>query len=265
MKRNLTTRSLVLAATVLAASACQKSPETASTTSTSTPAAAGPETTPQAVAGGAASAATPAQVPPKVQVCTLLSAAEVSALMGKTLIQDGCSYGLDPAEKEKALAESQKQLSNATNRASAGDMNGFMKGMMQAGAGQQKTGSAMMDQMTVSVDASRDDQTEEAVKAIYAKTGGVVRGAIAPLAPEQRGLNGVIEGLDEVSGVGDWAFATNVASVNMGMGFSIRGRILEARKGPWHVTVSATVAPDPGAAALDNRLAGVARALIAKL
>jgi hypothetical protein len=56
-----------------------------------------------------------------------------------------------------------------------------------------------------------------------------------------------------------------VASVNMGMGFSVRGRILEARKGPWRVTVSATVAPDPGTAALDEKMAGVARALIAKL
>jgi hypothetical protein len=257
MKRHLTTRSLVFAVTILASAACQKEPQAPATGATDAQA--------QAVRGETAPAAI---APPKVQVCTLLSAAEVSAVMGKTLIQDGCTYGLDPAEKEKALAESQEQLSKATKRA-AGDMNGFMKGMMQAGAGQhaglQKTGSTMMDQLTVSVDASRDEQTEEAVKAIYAKTGGLVRGALAPVAPEKRGLNGVIEGLDEVSGVGDWAFATNVASVNMGAGFSIRGRILEARKGPWRVTVSATVAPDPGAAALDGRLAGVARALIAKL
>jgi hypothetical protein len=68
-----------------------------------------------------------------------------------------------------------------------------------------------------------------------------------------------------VSGVGDWAFATNIASVNMGMGFTIRGRILEARKGPWHVTVSATVSPDPGVTTLDDQMARVARALIAKL
>ena len=136
---------------------------------------------------------------------------------------------------------------------------------MQAGAGQQKAGNAMMNQANITVEATRDDQTEDAVKAIYAKTGATVRGAMAPLAPEQRGLKGLIEGLDEVSGVGDWAFATNVAAVNMGMGFSSRGRILEARKGPWHVTVSATVAPDPGAAALDQQMAGVARALIAKL
>ena len=214
------------------------------------------------MAARAAASAVASEAAPKVQVCTLLSAAEVSALMGKTLIQDRCTYGLDPADQEKALAKSQEQLSQGMKRAAAGDMNGFMKGMMQAGGDQQKTGSAMMNQMNVTVDAARDDQTEEAVKAVYAKTGGIVRGA---LAPEKHGLNGVIEGLDEVAGVGDWAFATNVASVNMGMGFSVRGRILEARKGPWHVTVGATVAPDPGAAALDGRLAGVARALIAKL
>ena len=50
-----------------------------------------------------------------MQVCTLLSAAEVGAVMGKTLIQDGCTYGLDPAEKEKALAQNQKDLSKAPN------------------------------------------------------------------------------------------------------------------------------------------------------
>jgi hypothetical protein len=259
MKRKLTTRSLICAAAVLAASACQKTPQ-------EPPAASPPAATAAEATQQPGPAATAPQAPPKVQICTLLSAAEVGAVMGKTLIQDGCTYGLDPAAKEKALAENQEQLAQATKHASAGDMSGFMKGMMQAGAGQQKTGSAMMDQLTVTVDASRDDQTEDGVKAIYARTGATVRGALAgPLAPEKHGLNGVIEGLDEVSGVGDWAFATNVASVNMGMGFSVRGRILEARKGPWHVTVSATVSPDPGAAALDNQLAGVARALIAKL
>jgi hypothetical protein len=261
MKQNLTTRSLVLAAAVLAASACQKTPQEPPATSTAAaPAAANTEPPPQAVSGAAP------QVVPKVQVCTLLSAAEVGAVVGKTLIQDGCTYGLDPAAKEKALAESQARLDQSTKRASAGDMNGFMKGMMQAGAGQQKTGSAMMDQLTVTVDASRDDQTEEEVKAIYAQTGATVRGTMkGALAPEQHGVNGVIQVADEVSGVGDWAFATNVASVNMGMGFSSRGRLLEARKGPWRVTVSATVSPDPGAPALDKQMAGVARALLAKL
>jgi hypothetical protein len=251
MKPNLTIRFLILAAAILAA-ACQKAAQAPAADSTQ--AGTSTQTSPQAVAAPA----------PKVQICKLLSAAEVGAAMGKTLIQDGCTYGLDPAAKEKALAESQKSMKAASN----GDMSGMMKGMMKGGGGPPMGNamSAMRDQMNVSVDASRDDQTEEGVKAIYAKTGGVVHGALSgPLAPENHGMTGVIEGLDEVSGVGDWAFATNVASVNMGAGFSLRGRILEARKGPWHVTVSATVGPDPGAAALDAKLADVARALIAKL
>ncbi|HSS49157.1 MAG TPA: hypothetical protein VLX28_09430 [Thermoanaerobaculia bacterium] len=255
MQRNLATRSLILAilaASVLAATACQKADQAPPAGSTA--AAPAGQSAPPATSTSTASA--PA---PKVQVCKLLSAAEVSAVMGKKLIQDGCSYGLDPADKEKEMADGQAQLAKSQQRAAAGDMNGFVKGMMQ---GQKTMGSSIGNQMTITVDASRDDQTEEQVKAIYAKTGGVVRGA---LAPEKHGLNGVIEGLDEVSGVGDWAFATNVASVNMGMGFSERGRLLEARKGPWHVTIGATVAPDPGVAALDGHLADLARALIAKL
>jgi hypothetical protein len=164
------------------------------------------------------------------------------------------------------MADTQAQLDQGTKRAAAGDMSGLMKGMMQAGANQQKTGATMMEQMNITVDASRDGQTEDEIKAIYAKTGATVNGAMAgPLAPEKHGLTGVIEGVDEKSGVGDWAFATNVASVNMGLGLSIRGRILEARKGPWRVTVSATVSPDPGTTALDDKMAGVAKALIAKL
>lgn len=262
MKRKLTTRSLLLAAAVLAAAACQKAaPNPPEAAAASQPAAANASS-----ASNASNGATPAApAAPRVEVCKLLSAAEMSALMGKTLIQDGCTYGLDPAAKEKALADTQARLDQGKKRA-AGDMNGFMKGMMQAGASQQKTGAAMMDQMNITVDATRDAQTEDEIKAIYAKTGATVHGAMAgPLAPEKHGLNGVIEGVDEKSGVGDWAFATNVASVNMGLGFSMRGRILEARKGPWHVTVSATVAPDPGTEALDDKMAGVARALIAKL
>ena len=257
MKPNLTIRLLILAAAVLAAAACQKPAQDSSTASNGAQ--------PAQPAAASAPAAVPAPPTPKVQVCKLLSAAEVGALMGgKTLIQDGCTYGLDPAAKEKAMAESQKSIKAATN----GDMSGLMKGMMKGGGGPPMGNAmnAMRDQMNISVDASRDDQTEEQVKAIFAKTGATVHGALSgPLAPENHGMTGVIEGLDEVNGVGDWAFATNVASVNMGAGFSLRGRLLEARKGPWHVTVSATVGPDPGAAALDAKLADVARALIAKL
>jgi hypothetical protein len=254
MQRDLPIRSLILVAAVLAV-ACQKAPESAST--------APPPDTPAAANAQTAAQAAPAAAPmPKVEVCKLLTAAEVSAVVGRTLVQNGCTYGLDPAAKEKAMADSQAQQSEAAKHAAAGDLNAFAKGMMQS---QQKMGSVVGDQLTLSIDATRDDQTEDQVKAIFAKTSSTVRGATAPLAPEQRGLHGLLEGVDEVSNVGDWAFATNVASVNMGMGFSMHGRILEARKGPWHITVSGTVAPDPGSAKLDEELAGVARALMAKL
>lgn len=271
--RSLAARSLALAAAFLAAAACQRTPPAGSQASSDpapSPAAStasAPAPAPQGAAsattapGAAPATAAPAAAKP-VAVCTLLSAAEVGAIMGKTLIQDGCSYGLDPTEAERALAESRKHFQKGIGRATAGDMNGLMKGMMNGLGPQSAASKAMMNQMTLTVGAARDDQTEDEIKAIYAKTGAIARGT---LAPEKHGLQGVIQGLDEVGGVGDWAFATNVAAVNMGMGFSIRGRILEARKGPWHVTVSATVAPDPGAATLDDHLAGVARALIAKL
>jgi len=276
----------VLAAAVLAAAGCQQAPPAPSTPQASAmPAASGaptaaataaaPATTAAsntAAAPAAAAAPTTAAAPaPPVRVCSLLSAAEVSAVMGKTLVQDkdGCAYGLDPAVKEKQLARGREDFENGARHAAAkGGMNAFLQGMPQAGGKPPRLGAGMagmagmLEQMTISVSANRDAQTEAAVKAIYARTGEVVRGA---LAPERHGLNGVIEGLDELGGVGDWAFATNVAAVNMGMGLSVRGRLLEARKGPWHVTVGATVAPDPGVAALDGRLADLARALMAKL
>src|SRR5579863_829823 len=266
----------VLAAAALAAAGCQRpQPAPPAPEASAAPAASGAPAA-SAAPAAAAGAATPAAPAPAVHVCSLLSAAEVSAVMGKTLVQGkggGCDYGLDPAVKEKQLAQSREAFAGTARHAGAkGGMNAFLQGMAQGGAkpprlgagmaGMAGMGAGIMDQMTISVSANRDDQTEAAVKAIYAKTGEVVRGA---LAPERHGLNGVIEGLDEIGGVGDWAFATNVAAVNMGMGFTVRGRLLEARKGPWHVTVGATVSPDPGVAALDGRLADLARALMAKL
>jgi hypothetical protein len=241
MKPNCSITLLALGLAVLAAVGCQQAP---------------PAPAPPAPVSTAAQTATqegvPAAQPAPVQVCSLLSPAEVSAAMGKTLVQGqgaGCDYGLDPSAKQEELAKSQ-------------DMNALMRSMQHPGANHRQPGSSLMEQMNVSLSASRDDQTEDAIKAVYAQTGAAVRGA---LAPERHGLNGVIQGLDEIPGVGDWAFASNVASVNMGMGFSIRGRLLEARKGAWHVTLSATVAPDPGIEALDNHLANLARALLAKL
>jgi hypothetical protein len=219
---------------------------------------------------GAAASATPLvpAAPVKAQVCSLLSAAEVGAIMGKPLVQaqgGGCSYGLDPAAKEKEMAQAHGEAANAQRAAAGGDMSAMLRGMAQAGSRQPHRAQIMMEQLELSVDASRDGQTEDSLKAIYTNTGNTVRGATAPLAPEKRGLTGIIQGIDEIHGLGDWAFATNVASVNMGGIMSIRGRLLEARQGPWHVTIGATIAPDPGIPALDAQLASVARALFAKL
>jgi hypothetical protein len=270
----------VAVAVLAAATACQRTaPSPAASSPGSQAANAGANATGADAAGAAASpagaptastdTAAPAvpAAPVKAQVCSLLSAAEVGAIMGKTLIQaqgGGCSYGLDPAAKEKELAQAHDETSNARRAAAGGDLNAMLRGMAQAGSKQPHRAQVMMEQLELSVDASRDGQTEDSLKALYTNTGATVRGAVAPLTPEKRGLTGIIQGVDEVRGLGDWAFATNVASVNMGI-MSIRGRLLEARQGPWHVTVSVTIAPDPGIATLDTQLASVARALFAKL
>jgi len=283
-------RCLVLGLAVLAAPACQRTPPAPSASAaaagqgTVTPAAPARPDTP-AVSGapaagtpaaGSYAAGTPAAAAPapvaaaKVQVCALLSAAEVGAIFGKSLVQgpgSDCSYGLDPERKEKEMARNQEELSSSVRRAAAGgDMSSFMRGLGQGGASGAKhpprMPAAVSEQLVVNVDARRDDLGEDAVKAMYARTGEVVRGVTAP---QRHGLQGVIQGLDELPGVGDWAFATNVATANLGGMLAIRGRILEARQGPWHVSVGVTVSPDPGVPALDGQLAGLARALLAKL
>ena len=114
----------------------------------------------------------------------------------------------------------------------------------------------------VKVDLARDDMTEAQIKATYSRTGSTVRRS---LDPDKRGLQGTIVVANDIPNVGDWAFTTNVAAVNMGFGFSSRGRILHARKGPWHLTVGATISPDPGEAALDAELAELARTAISRL
>jgi hypothetical protein len=268
MTPNRITRSLSIGLMILSAFACQRTPPAPSTSaSAGTQTAASPGA--PATTANEPTAATPtAVVPLKADPCALLSAAEVGAIMGKTLVKaagGGCTYGLDPTAKEKELSQTQREMSNAQRAGSAGDMSAMMRGMAQLGGKHSKMGSSMMEQLNLTLDATRDDQTEESIKAIYAQTGNTVRGAVAPLSPEKRGLTGLIQGTDDISGVGDWAFATNVASVNMGGMLSIRGRLLEARKGPWHVTLSATVSPDPGVPALDRQLAAIARALLAKL
>jgi hypothetical protein len=119
--------------------------------------------------------------------------------------------------------------------------------------------AAMTD---VKLELARDDMTEAQIKGIYAQTGKAVRKS---LDPDSKGLQKTIAVANDIPNLGDWAFATNVVAVNMGFGFSSRGRILHARKGPWHLTVGATISPDPGEAALDAELAGIARTAIARL
>jgi hypothetical protein len=211
----------------------------------------------------AAAAAAPAA--PNVQACALLSAAEVSAIFGKTVVAtasgSSCQYGLDPAEKEKQMKAMTGGAGPANPGADGSANLGALANSMAKGGGF-KVPSAVSDQLTLDLSLSRDTQSEEQVKGIYSGMGKTVRGVVEP---EKHGLNGTIEVGKDIPGVGEWAFSTNVAAVNMGMGISTRGRILEARQGPWRLTVGATIAPDPGEAKLDAELADLARAAIAKL
>lgn len=123
--------------------------------------------------------------------------------------------------------------------------------------------TAISEQLSVDVDLSHDTETEDHVKAIYANLGKTVNDT---MKPEQHGLDKTIQvSAKDLPNVGDWAFSTNVTSVNMGMGISTRGRLLEARQGAWRLTISATVAPDPGEAKMDTQLSDVARGVFAKL
>jgi hypothetical protein len=201
---------------------------------------------------------------PPIDVCSLLSAAEVSAIMGKPVVQSphSCDYGLDPAAKQKALADAGVKPGGDDFQ----NMAAMMRSLAEGGRGAvMKTTETMMEQLTVSVGAERDGMTEAQAKAVYAKVAGPVHGALnGVLNPEAHNANDVIQAGTEISGVGEWAFTTNVATVNL-PGSAIRGRLLQAGKGPWHITVSVTVSPDPGTEVLDRQLAGLARALAAKL
>lgn len=201
---------------------------------------------------------------PSVRACSLLSAADVGAIFGKTLVVmssgSGCQYGLDPAEKEKQMRAITGGAGQSGSGADSADLGALANSMAKGGGF--KMPSAISEQLQVDLSLSRDSQSEAQVKGIYSGLGRTVRGAVEP---EKHGLNGTIEVGKDISGVGDWAFATNVASVNLGPGFSTRGRLLEARQGAWRVTVGATIAPDPGEAKLDGELGDVARAAFAKL
>jgi hypothetical protein len=216
---------------------------------------------PPAAAGSSApTAAAPTPVTPPtpaapavadITACSLLSAAEVGAIFGKTLVSSGsghsCTYGFDPVERQKQMEELQK---------------GGVKGVADmAKGGGFKMPTAISDQLAIELSLEQDDQTEEQIKATLASVGSAVNAT----KPAEHGLNDTVKTGKDIAGVGDWAFSINVAAVNMGMGLSTRGRLLEARKGPWHFTVSVTIAPDPGEAKLDDELAAVARGAIAKL
>jgi hypothetical protein len=121
---------------------------------------------------------------------------------------------------------------------------------------------AISEQLVVDLSLGHDTQTEDEVKATYASIGKTVNDATHP---DDHGLKDTIQVGKEVPNVGDWAFATNVAAINMGMGMSSRGRLLEAKQGVWRLTVSVTISPDPGEAKLDKQLGDLGRAVYAKL
>jgi len=186
--------------------------------------------------------------------CTLATAEEVGAILERRLVANcsgsSCDYGNAPSSarprKTAQLASMDDLLKSPSSSASA------VPEMPQAVA-------TLTD---VKVDLARDDMTEAQVRGIYAQTGNAVRKS---LDPDSKGLQKTIMVANDIPNLGDWAFTTNVATVNMGLGFSSRGRILHARKGPWHLTIGATISPDPGEAALDAELGEIARTAISRL
>ncbi|MEP6858988.1 MAG: hypothetical protein ABJE66_00110 [Deltaproteobacteria bacterium] len=213
---------------------------------------AGPAPSPGPPAPAAAAVAAPATPPapvPQIEPCSLVSAAEVGAAIGKTVVAntDGpqqCSYGLDPAEQQKAIAELDK-----------GGLAGMVKG------GGIKMPSAITNQLAVTLEISPERQSEAELKQLYAGVGS----AVDKLDPKAHGLDGAITNGQELKGLGDWAFTTNIASVNMGNGISTRGRLLQAQQGAWRLTLSVTIAPDPGAAKLDDEMVAIVKPALAKL
>ena len=203
---------------------------------------------PPATKAVAAPATPPAPVA-EIDPCSLVSAAEVGAAVGKTVVakKDGprqCSYGLDPAEQQKAMDDFTK-----------GGLANMTKG------GGIKMPSAITNQLALTLELAPATQSEAEIKDVFATAGS----AAAQLDPKAHGLDDAIVNGQELKELGDWAFTTNVAAVNMGNGISTRGRILEAKQGAWQLTLSATIAPDPGAAKLDAELVVIAKPALAKL
>jgi hypothetical protein len=190
--------------------------------------------------------------------CSLISAAEVGAIVGKPIVSqangEGCEYSLDPSAPQPTPQA-------AAPHAKAGGVPDLMSALGQGGDFA-KIAGGVANQLLLTLTAARDGMSEAKVRSLYERTGETVRGVTQP---ESRGLGQVIRAGDDIPGVADWAFAVNIAAVNMGFGFSTRGRILEAGRGPWRLTLTVNVSPDPGPEKLDRQLAAVAHAAAAKL
>ncbi len=210
--------------------------------------------TPSSAPSGAAPVASAPVAAPiavtDVKACDLITADEVGKIFNKKVIMKkeaephSCSFGLDPAEMQKSMEAMTK---NPMSMVAKG-------GMKMPG----------MDQLIIEVSIARDDQTEEQIKATYKKIGSAAAG-VTKSAPNPAGVKDVVTGMHELSGVGDWAFTTNVASVDMGNAMTLAGRLLHARSGAWSLTLSTTISPDPGTEKLDAKMADVARPITAKL
>jgi hypothetical protein len=117
----------------LSLASCQQAPSAPPTgqaaAATAAPATA-PATATRAPADQAATAPPPTKAAPPVDVCSLLSAAEVSAIMGKTLVQSphSCDYGLDPSTKQLALADAGVKDGNSDAENMASMMKTLSKG-----------------------------------------------------------------------------------------------------------------------------------------
>lgn len=186
----------------------------------------------------------------EIDPCSLVSPEDVGAALGKEHVvatRDGprqCSYGLDPAEQQKGFEDMTK-----------GGIANMAKG------GQIKMPSAITSQLMATLALAPATQSEDEIKQVYGSAGS----AAAKLDPKAHGLDDAIVQGQEIKDLGDWAFTTNVAAVNMGNGISTRGRLLEAKRGAWQLTLSVTIAPDPGAAKLDDQLVAIAKPALAKL
>jgi hypothetical protein len=199
-----------------------------------------------------------AKAVPVPQICSSIAAADVGAMYGKkaAMIATGsggsCEYQLDPADKDKQMQQ-----------VTAGGMAGLAKAASKGGGIAMPT--AISEQLDVKVLAEQKDESEDSVKAIYNSVSATTNGATAALPKPAGAGSDMLAMAGDIAGVGDWAFATNVASVNLGGMMSMRGRLLEAKKGPWRITVSVNIAPDPGTQKLDDETATLAKAVIAKL